>query len=96
MAGIEATCERKVCDTMKDDWGVDNIKVKQRGYPDRQFILNKGVVVWIEFKAPGEEPTPLQYHRIDELLKNGHYAFWFDDHDDAVQALVKILKRINR
>lgn len=96
MAGIEATCERKVCDTMKNDYGVDNIKVKQRGFPDRQFILDKGRVVWVEFKAPGEVPAPLQQHKMNELRKNGHHAFWFNDHDQAVNILVEILKRINR
>lgn len=93
MSGIEAGCERKVCKILKDDYGVDNIKVKQRGFPDRQFILNKGRVVWVEFKAPGEKPTPLQQYRLNELKKNGHFAFWFDNTAEAVNKIVEILRR---
>lgn len=37
------------------------------GVPDRIVCLPDGRVVFVELKAPGEEPRPLQINRISEL-----------------------------
>lgn len=43
-----------------------NVKGR-RGWPDQEFV-RQGVVLFIEFKAPGEEPTELQKY-IHRLLR---------------------------
>ena len=49
-----------------------------RGVPDRIFIKD-GDVVFIEFKAPGNEPTKLQGHELILIRQHGGNATWCDD-----------------
>lgn len=53
-----------------------------RGVPDR-IVAKNGKVLFIEFKAPGEKPTKLQYREMDELMKQGYRAHWADNLRDA-------------
>lgn len=40
-----------------------------RGWPDRLFIWPKGNrMEWVEFKQPGEEPTPVQ-RKVHRMLR---------------------------
>ena len=50
----------------------------RRGVPDRIFIY-KGVVLFLELKAPGEKPTKLQMHEMQELDKQGATVTWTDN-----------------
>ena len=47
------------------------------GYPDRIF-LRPGRVLFIEFKAPGKKPTPLQTKRHEELRSFGQVVYTAD------------------
>lgn len=61
--------------------GWDAIKMNiqgNRGYPDRLFISQVGVHVWIEFKRPGEKPRKLQDYRLKALRKRSVHATWVD------------------
>lgn len=49
--------------------------------PDRIFIRN-GVVLFIEFKRPGEEPTLQQYKRHKDMRDHGAIVLWVDNLDD--------------
>jgi Holliday junction resolvase len=49
----------------------------QRGVPDRIFIY-EGVVLFMEIKRPGEEPTKLQHHELLQLQNVGAAAAWVD------------------
>lgn len=51
------------------------------GVPDRLYIKN-GVVVFGEWKRPGEEPTEQQYKRMKEMKKHGAIVFWWDNLND--------------
>ena len=53
------------------------------GWPDRCFIAN-GRVAFVELKAPGKKPTPLQEARMNQLRHAGAKAEWFDDADTAM------------
>lgn len=53
------------------------------GFPDDQFLLPGGKAVFIEFKRPGKEPTPLQYSKLRKANELGFYADWFDNADTA-------------
>lgn len=50
----------------------------QRGVPDRMFLRRGGEVAFLEIKAPGRVPTPLQLHTIKRLRERGFYADWAD------------------
>lgn len=54
-----------------------------RGVPDRLFIKD-GLVVFIEFKAPGKKPTPLQAATLAKLTKFGARVAVFDNPDAAI------------
>lgn len=57
----ESTVERKVCvDAAK--LGVPNVKIKMPGWPDRMYMIIGGRPLFIEFKASGQVPRPLQQH----------------------------------
>jgi len=42
-----------------------------RGVPDRVFIWPTGIVLWVEFKAPGKKITPLQARTIEKMIRQG-------------------------
>lgn len=88
----ESAIERPVCKFAKDH-GVLAMKLAgpgQRGQPDRMF-LKDGRVLFIEFKAPGKKPTPLQYWWSRRLAKHGMTWYWADSYEGAVELIRKHL-----
>lgn len=63
----------------------------RQGTPDDLFVSPDGVHVWVEFKAAGKEPTPLQYQRIGTLMNQKVMVFWSNDKDEAIAALQRVL-----
>ena len=53
------------------------------GWPDILFLLPGGCPLFIEFKAPGKKPTPLQEQRLKQLHELGYAATWTDNFDAA-------------
>lgn len=53
----------------------------QKGWPDYLFIDGQGYHFWIEFKAPGKEPTPLQAYRAAQLADRGVAVFTVDNYE---------------
>jgi hypothetical protein len=60
------------------------------GWPDRLFLLPRGVPAFIEFKRPQKKARKLQQHRIQTLQRLGYHADVFDDAEAAIRWLVKI------
>ena len=56
------------------------------GYPDRIF-LKEGKCVFIELKATGKKPRPLQAERLSELQSYGFVAEWHDNVESAIETL---------
>ncbi len=50
------------------------------GVPDR-IICGRGRVLFLELKRPGNTPTKLQTHEINELRKAGMTATWSDTYE---------------
>jgi hypothetical protein len=50
----------------------------QRAVPDRLFVLPYGGMVFLEFKRPGQKPTPLQQRELLKLQDQGVRAAWCD------------------
>ena len=63
------------------------------GVPDRIVLMPSGRIGFVEVKAPGETPRPLQCLRIRTLQRLGFKAFVLDSLDqiggilDAVQTI---------
>ena len=49
------------------------------GVPDRMVLLPGGHVGFVEVKAPGEKPRPLQVHRHRQLRRLGFKVYVLDD-----------------
>ena len=61
------------------------------GWPDAEFFGNDGKMALIEFKAPGEGPTPMQRYRINELRERGHRAYVCDSFEAAKAVIYTLL-----
>lgn len=93
----EKELEQRVCNHFLADF----IAVKfgdgsHSGAPDRLFVCPGGVVVFAEFKQPGEPPGPHQefYHSV--LRRLGHVVFVFDDFDTAVAVLGTYVTKVEQ
>lgn len=53
------------------------------GVPDRIFISPKGVVLFVEFKAEGKKPTPLQARTHAHLRGHNCQVFVIDNVEDG-------------
>jgi Holliday junction resolvase len=53
----------------------------RRSHPDYLFI-RRAIVLWIEFKLPGKEPTGLQWREIREMTAHGANVVWLDSLED--------------
>ena len=76
----ESTIERAVCAYAKSK-GCLTMKLSgqnQKGQPDRMFLHN-GRVMFIEFKAPGKQPTALQARWLERLTDHTFHATSCDD-----------------
>ena len=62
------------------------------GMPDRLVILPKGRIAFVEVKAPGEEPRPLQTSRHRLLERLGVKVFVLDDPESIGGILDEIEK----
>ena len=52
------------------------------GMPDRLLLLPGGKLAFVEVKAPGERPRPLQVHRMEQLRRMGFKVYVLDDLSD--------------
>lgn len=74
----EAALESKACAyATKKGFHVRKFTSTSRsGVPDRIFFSPTGKTGLIEFKAPGEKPSPLQLYEIGELEKRHIPVIW--------------------
>ena len=63
-----------------------------RAVPDSLFLSPAGVVVFIEFKAPGKEPSPTQQREINEINKRNGRAYAVDSITKGKEIIDSILK----
>jgi hypothetical protein len=62
-----------------------------KGWPDRIAVLPNGKTVWIEMKRRGKKPRELQHYRIAQLVEHGALATWFDNAEDTINYLERLL-----
>lgn len=82
---LEKEIEKKVCQyAQKKGFLTPKINVVgERGWPDRLFIDPDGWHVYIEFKAPGKAPDPIQIYRQSELAKRNVMVLVVDDEEQG-------------
>lgn len=60
------------------------------GVPDRIVLMPKGNIAFVEVKAPGEKPRPLQLSRHRLLRRLGFRVYVLD----ALEDIDKIIKEV--
>lgn len=73
----EREIEKKFTDTVKKRGGIAPKFVSPGfdGMPDRIVLFPKGKMAFVEVKAPGEQPRPLQIKRMEMLKSLGFQVF---------------------
>ena len=77
----ESIVEKAICDYAKSRGFLTYkfVSPGHKGVPDRMFISRNGKVLFMEVKAPGETPTPLQLREIRKMRERGVNAVWCDE-----------------
>lgn len=84
----ESVVEKTVNRFAKEN-GIGTFKLSgahARGKSDRLYFKDSRVI-FLELKAPGEKPTPLQFKNIRDIHATGTEATWADNVPDAVRIL---------
>lgn len=58
--------------------------------PDRLVLLSDGKAGFVEVKAPGKKPRPLQLKRHEKLRQLGYQVFVLDDPDKIAGIIAEI------
>ena len=77
----EKTIEQKLVQEVKSMGGIA-VKMSCPGFdgmPDRMVLLPDGLLGFVEVKAPGKKPRPLQIARHDLLRRLGFKVYVLDD-----------------
>ena len=60
------------------------------GMPDRMILLPKGHIGFVEVKAPGKKPRPLQERRHKQLRELGFKVFILDGREQIPEILEEV------
>ena len=76
----ESTIEHRLVTEVKKRGGIAQKFVSPGldGVPDRLVLLPQGHMAFVELKAPGQKPRPLQVKRIEQLRALGYLAYCID------------------
>ena len=58
------------------------------GMPDRMILLPGAIIAFVEVKAPGRKPRPLQLRRHEQLRALGFRVYVLDD-PERIPALLR-------
>jgi VRR-NUC domain protein len=89
----ESSLERKFVKKVKEHGGIAP-KFTSPGFdgmPDRLVLFPKGKVAFVELKAPGEKPRPLQKARHRLLQKLGFQVFILDAESQITPIIDEII-----
>lgn len=88
----EKTLEQKLVRAIKEEGGVcpKLVSPGTNGMPDRMVLLPGGRIGFIELKAPGKKPRPLQRSRIRQLEQLGFKVFVIDRSEQIETILQEI------
>ena len=92
LSNREKVIEQKLVSKVKAAGGVCPKLVcpGMAGMPDRLVLLSDGKVGFVEVKAPGQKPRPLQLKRHEQLSQLGYQVFVLDDPDKIAGIIAEI------
>lgn len=84
----EKTLEARLKQAVEDrgGWCLKFVSPSLAGVPDR-LCLKDGRAVFVEVKAPGEKPRPLQHRRMAQLTAHGFTCLTLDNPDGIQEVL---------
>lgn len=90
----EAGLERKLTQEVEHRGGLalKFVSPGWRGAPDRLVLMPQGRVWFVEMKAPGRKPRPLQEYRLRILREMGFQARVVSTEDELQQFLAEVDK----
>ena len=62
------------------------------GMPDRMVLMPGGRIGFVEVKAPGKKPRPLQIRRCGQLSRLGFSVFVLDGTEQIPKILEEVLR----
>ena len=76
----ERVIERKLIQAVRQCGGLALKFVSPgfNGVPDRLLLFMGGKAAFVEVKAPGQKPRPLQVHRMEQLRRMGFPVYVID------------------
>ena len=60
------------------------------GMPDRMVLLPEARIGFVEVKAPGQNPRPLQERRHTQLRELGFHVFVLDDAEQIPEIIAEV------
>lgn len=60
------------------------------GVPDRLILIAYGKVAFVEVKATGKKPRPIQIRRINQIKNLGFLVFILDDEKDIPSIIQQV------
>ena len=60
------------------------------GVPDRLILIAYGKVAFVELKAKGKKPRPIQIRRINQIKNLGFLVFILDDEKDIPSIIQQV------
>lgn len=90
---LEKQIERKLVESVRHAGGLcpKFISPGMDGMPDRLVLMPGGRIFFVELKAPGKQPRPLQLHRHDQLRALGFEVYVID----SLQQIQELLDEIH-
>lgn len=90
----EKQIEKKLVEAVKQRGGLAPklISPGMDGMPDRMVLLPGECILFVEVKAPGKKPRPLQVLRHRQLTELGFKVYVLDDPDQIPEILSGGLK----
>ena len=91
----EKTIEQKLIKAVRQSGGLalKFLSPNFNGVPDRLLLFPGGKAVFVEVKAPGQKPRPLQQHRIAQLRALGFKVYVVDSPNQISQLLIDLFSK---